>query len=218
GRALPVTRSLRRPSDAFSLLRRFRSVYIKPALGSAGRDIHRIDTSAGRYVITSWEGERQVLNRAGLAQWLRRRCRRGYLVQQSVPLARYRGRRYDIRVWVQRGADGRWEITGMWPRLAARNMPVSNMSREGRRGDLGRVLRRSIRRVPAPVLQRRLRRLALAVARGLARRHPDLADLGLDLGLDRRGKAWFLEANMRQQRWAPSALRTHRRAFMRQYA
>src|SRR5690606_14129818 len=77
GRALPVTRSLRRPSDAFSLLRRFRSVYIKPALGSAGRDIHRIDTSAGRYVITSWEGERQVLNRAGLAQWLRRRCRPG---------------------------------------------------------------------------------------------------------------------------------------------
>src|SRR5690606_12689611 len=37
------------------------------------------------------------------------------------------------------------------------------------------------------------------------------------LALDRRGKAWFLEANMRQQRWAPSALHNQRRAFVRQY-
>jgi len=217
-RALPVTRPLRRPADALALLRRFRSVYVKPALGSAGRDVHRIDALQGFYRVVSWTGERQILGRGGLVRWLRHRSGRGYLVQQGINLARYRGRRYDIRVWVQRGADGRWQVTGMWPRLAARHMPVSNMAREGRRGDLGRVLRRSIPRVPAALLRRRLRRLALAVAQGLARRHPAVADLGLDLALDRRGKAWFLEANMRQQRWAPSALRRAPRAFMRQYA
>ena len=45
-----------------------------------------------------------------------------------------------------------------------------------------------------------VQQLAVAVGEAVAARFPDAADLGLDVGVDRRGKPWLIEVNARDQR------------------
>jgi|SRR5690606_14423773 len=105
----------------------------------------------------------------------------------------------------------------MVAKVARAGKPVTNLGQGGRTVTLASALQHSMQPSLRAAGRQRLRRLALAVAGELGRRWPGMADLGLDLALDRRGHPWFLEANLREQR--PSFREAGgRRAARRQYA
>lgn len=126
---------------------------------------------------------------------------RRYLVQQRLPLATWEGRPFDIRVSVQRGYGGDWQITGMVGKVAAEKSYLTNVARGGMVMPLDRLLAKFPSLDPEEVREN-ISRFALLVARCLSGSLPRMADLGLDVGITEAGFPMFIECNGRDLRYS----------------
>lgn len=189
---------------AAALVRRYGALVAKPRLGGVGLGVICIEApkrARGDYRWVPPNGRVRRLSADELVRRLRRRLRSRYVLQAAIPLAEYRGRRFDIRVPVQRDGAGQWVVPGAAVKRAGRHPFLTNLSRGGEAHPCREVLAEVFGDSASDVWQA-VHDLALAVAEALAERHPGLADLGLDVGVDRDGKPWLIEVNLRDQRWS----------------
>lgn len=116
------------------LLSHHPSVVLKRNWGSLGIGILRVRHSAGGFIWEAGTGPRHhCAGLATVASGVRSRIAdHQYLVQQSLQLARYRGRSFDLRCVVQRDGTGAWRFVGACLRLSGRNRIATNVARGGR--------------------------------------------------------------------------------------
>ncbi|MDO7905613.1 YheC/YheD family protein [Paenibacillus sp. JX-17] len=183
------------------LLRKYGVVFLKPDRGSGGKGIIRITRiRKGRYLIR--QGTRRTLaGRKALDQllWKMNRSSRSYLVQRGLHLAKYRGRKFDIRMYMQ-NPSSHWIVSGMAARVAPKRLVVTNYLQGGSVVPLSRALRPLLGSSRAARYKiRRCKRLSKRIARVLHRHYPDIRELGIDLAVDRKHRIWIIEANSRPQ-------------------
>ncbi|MBT2291999.1 YheC/YheD family protein [Paenibacillus albidus] len=193
-----------------AMMNRYPDLILKPCRGSIGNGVMRlirVRTSSWRWNLTYLpRGARRwttlPVDQDALPRALRTRLSNvPYLVQERIPLAEMNGRPFDLRVTVQRGWGGEWQVTGLFAKLAAPGGFVSNIARGGEALSSAYVLDTAFSSRDAAILRMSLEALSLAVARSLGQRLPGLADIGLDIGLTRDGRLFFIEANGRDQRY-----------------
>lgn len=203
---MPMTRLLRSSADLQRIVARFGGAYIKPSKGGFGRGVWRVERSDRGYDVrhTDGTGRTHRFGRLSLAQAYRaiRRRRRVYIVQQRLNLLRWHGGIADVRVLMQKDASGLWRLTGAGVRVGKGHTIVSNLAGGGAAASLREVLQESFRHDPprAGEIERLVRAIAERVARRLERASGCLGELGIDVGVDRDGRVWFLEANSRTGR------------------
>jgi hypothetical protein len=191
------------------------SLYIKPQNGSVGKGIAKLTRSAGSRWILQLPNQSSAADKKILIERLNRFVGgRKYLVQEAIPLAKYRGRPYDIRVSVQRGAQGEWQISGMVGKVARRGSHVTNVARGGHVKSCETLFRSSMNS-PKQAMSS-VKKLSLDITRFLGSQLPNLADVGLDIGVDSSGKPYFIEMNGRDQRYSFRKAGMHN-AFRRTY-
>lgn len=199
---LPETYRLRSPRTLFSLLRRWRGVYLKPSEGHKGRGVLRVRRiGPGRYAVRrSYARGLLVCGKARLRSLVRRlTAGRRYLVQREIVVAPVGRSVWDVRALAQRNARGEWEISGLAARIGRPNSIVSNLHGGGR----ARSLEGLAAQFPGfSQLPERARQLALQVAQAVQAFSPLVGELGIDLGVDRRGKLWLIEVNPKPGRQA----------------
>jgi len=213
-RYLPVTRRYTSSRDVTELLGAYSRVFLKPTGGSLGKGIIRITRMPGagyEYRISLGSGDRRAVLR-NLGAVLRRvRAtvgRRRYIVQQGLHLARLGGSTFDIRLLMQKDPHGQWAVSSRVARLAAPDRLATNVALGGRAVGSTRVIRAALGSL-APSSQQVSeagRVLAAALEERLGH---ELVEVGIDLGLDRRGRIWLIEANSRPARywaWPPQPL------------
>lgn len=185
------------------MMQRYDSLMIKPSNGSVGLGIMKLDRKP-----YGWSAARSVGHRPPCppfkascipVQLRRRFARREYIVQQRIPLATFQGRPFDLRVSVQRDGTGEWQVTGIAGKAAARNKFVTNVVRGGTVYALN-VLLVEYPELNPETVRRQVEALALAVAAELSLYFPDLADVGLDIGITKEGFPMFIECNGRDLR------------------
>lgn len=204
---LPDTQLVTDRDDVVRFARRYRSIFVKPAGGSLGQGIMVLRRRAnGRFNMVHYSN-RGVFRFRNVTLWplwnrLRRfKRRRRYVVQQGLSLVRYRGRRFDIRVLVQKGHDGNWQISALYARVAVPGSLRSNLDAGGKAINGPRILRRIYGRTAGRRVLGRIQQAALDVAKTLeAEMDGPLGELGLDIGVDRRGRPWVIEANAKPLR------------------
>jgi hypothetical protein len=193
-------------------IKRMMSVYnaliIKPNSSSIGRGVmllQRSETGGWRltYPVNRQGGKLRILSfKQTLPLVLRRRIvNEAYLVQQRLPLATYKNRPFDLRVSVQRNGFGEWQITGIVGKVAAPNKFVTNVARGGSVYTLDELLREFPNLNPREV-RHNIELLSLHIAITLSRCLPEMADLGLDIGITADGVPVFIECNGRDQRYS----------------
>jgi glutathione synthase/RimK-type ligase-like ATP-grasp enzyme len=127
--------------------------------------------------------------------------KRNYIVQKEINLLRTDNNVIDVRVLVQKDHTGKWTITGMICRIGRTGSITSNIASGGHASHLTKVLadnfnndntRRSI--------ENEVKTLALEAAQKLEASVGSIGELGIDIGIDRSGKVWFIEANLKPAR------------------
>ncbi|WP_052339881.1 YheC/YheD family protein [Gorillibacterium massiliense] len=126
--------------------------------------------------------------------------RRRYLAQDFLDLQDDDGAVCDIRTLVQKDGKGCWKISGMAVRRGLPGSATSNLHGGGAAEELDPYLLRKLGAEQSAAAKNQLRRLSLGIAHVLERHYGNLAELGLDFGIDRGGHLWFIEANSKPGR------------------
>ncbi len=196
-RHIPATRRLT-SSSLGRMLSRHGMVYIKPVFGSCGVGVMRIERARGGWAVRDGAKRRVFASRADLFGWVRKRIgRKPYLVQRGIHVLRLRGRPIDYRVVVQKGRKNGWKVTGVAARVASPRKAVTNGSQGGSIYAARSLLRRTAGKKQAKKLLSRFGSMAHATAKRFERSYPRMKELGLDIAVDRRKRAWIIEVNTR---------------------
>lgn len=192
-----------------SMLRQHGDLVLKPCRGSVGLGMMRLRQGTYCDYFTysrsspSARGWRtQHISKGKLPALLLRRIRSvPFLTQQRIPLAEYMGRPYDIRVTVQRGLRGHWEVSGMFAKTSPARTFVSNIAQGGSAYPVEDIFCRSFPDTPPEILVERTAQFVIQTACSLSKHMPYSADFGMDVAITAEGKLFFIEANGCDQRY-----------------
>lgn len=204
---LPDTRLIHDFRPVNHMVGRYHSVYMKPVTGSRGRNIIKVrkNGSTGyhyQYQMNNKMYEGDASSLIGLRNSLRRVMgSQTYIVQNQINLLRYEGNILDVRVMMQKDNTGDFSITGRACRIGRPGSITSNISAGGYGRKIEFILSRQFSQ---PEQRERIMNdidmVALQAARSLDETIGSIGELGIDIGVDRDGKIWFIEANLRPAR------------------
>ena len=197
---LPATLAYSR-AHVLEAMERFTDFFVKPTSSSLGKGIIKLS----KLEYDTWEvywsnKEPKELSREQALAFIQTKVgKQTYLIQEAIILAMHQGRPYDLRVSVQRGAKGKWQVNGIAGKVAAKGRQVTNLGIGGEAWACELLFQRS--GFQPQRMKEAVEQLSLKLAETLGNRLPHMADIGLDIGVDLTGHIWFIEANGRDQRY-----------------
>lgn len=193
---LPPTEKVTDAESLRNFLTKYPSAFLKPTEGSQGKGIVRIRKHGQRY---SWRRGGRVVRHKNLDSLYRyvRRLQRGktYIIQPDLRLATFGGRPFDVRILWQRDGAGRWRRTKTYARVAARGQLTSNLSRGGDGIGLAWALRRTFGKSGRRIYRRVRQSIRTIIEHMEEVFDSPLGEIGLDIGIDKRGRVWVIEVN-----------------------
>lgn len=197
---LPRTKRFSKSSLA-KMMNQYKELFLKPSSGSIGKGILRLTVEQiGSWSIQTSEKNWKKHEKKVYGYLSRKIGKRSYLIQEAIPLARYKGRPFDIRVSVQKSGNGKWQVTGMVGKVAGKGKHVTNVARGGSVKGCEELFAGC--GLDVEYTKKTVKEFSLRVAKQLDKKLSRLADLGLDIGINAQGKPYFIEMNGRDLRYS----------------
>jgi glutathione synthase/RimK-type ligase-like ATP-grasp enzyme len=206
---LPETELLTHLQDVLKWLELKNEVFLKPQGGSQGKGalyIKKNPELLNHFILTGRDGRNHPLhmefqNAQDLKLWLRSFIgQRIYLLQEYLSLHTANGNAYDIRSLVQKNRHGYWELTGMGVRCGQSGSITANLHGGGTAWEAAPFLKCEFSKEQVKEQLNTLIELSTKIPPVLESAHGRLAELGIDLGIDRNGRVWLLEVNSKPGR------------------
>jgi len=180
------------------MLEKYGMIYVKPVNGTFGRGVIRVDKTDSSSVYRFQSGEKRYEFPTFdelYSKLLSVKKPKPYLSQQGIHLLKHRGRRFDLRVMVQKNPQASWETTGMIGRVAHPRKIVTNYHAGGTPKSVETLMSGHLTLKQRSSFEARLRKLGVSVAEALERKFPRLKEIGIDIAVDENHKPWILEVN-----------------------
>jgi len=179
-----------------AMLEQHGMVYVKPDTGTFGSGVIRVESAEGGYTAQLGTQRYSYATAEQLHEGLLRLKSKGrYVIQRGIELLKYRDRRFDVRVMVQRNPQGRWETTGIIGRLSHPKRIVTNYHSGGTPKPFATLASEHLDSDGQREYVRRLRELGTTVAAQLTTQYPRLCEIGIDVAIDTTLQPWILEVN-----------------------
>jgi hypothetical protein len=212
---IPATRRLTQWKELETMLHQYSLVYLKPARGKAGKGIMKVEFSRTempyRLHIQDMRKTRISMhpNIVELGNKLNQLIgMEEYIVQQGIQLVKYNNRAFDLRVLVQKNANGIWSLTGIGARIAGNLSITTHVPRGGSIDEPEKLLKITFGSKTAKRIMRRVRLSSYSIVKQIekAAGHT-MGEMSLDLGVDTSGQIWFFEANSRPMKFDEPEIR-----------
>ena len=178
------------------MLDTYSTVYVKPDIGRKGIGIVRLKRLNSSTCELSSEKGSKRLSFSKAVKELRSQFdpRKSYLIQQGIDLATYQKCPFHIRLVMQKPKN-RWRLS-LTSALVGKHerVVVTNVSQGNREFSVEHVLLRNDQKLNPFATFRELIDISHQTANVLASKLPLLV-VGLDMGIDKNGEIWFIEAN-----------------------
>lgn len=198
---LPKTVRLTGPKILAEMLNKYKSVYLKPCANSLGNDVFKVTLKDNRYCFIHQNLNSKREGAASNCNHLLSELsgdKSGYLIQQNIKLAKYRGRPFDLRFLVQKDRNGEWRKTGVAARIAGKGSITTHVFYGGSRSPAKNVIKAASKKsnFSSNHVLEQLNQVGILVAKALENAYGEnFGELEMDLGIDSSGKVWFIEAN-----------------------
>ncbi|SFS70700.1 YheC/YheD family protein [Marininema halotolerans] len=188
------------------------TLYLKAVHGKAGNGMMRarkveegyeivLQTMEKRYVYHASDWKNLYLKLNKLTQG------REYIVQQGIPLARYQGRPFDLRLLLQRDEKGEWAKTGLGVRVAGTTAISTHVPMGGSIAEAKAVLTQLFGE-KAPAIMHEIEKTGVKVARKIeSHKQATLGEMSMDMGIETNGRLWFFEANAKPMKFDEPKIR-----------
>lgn len=204
---LPRTEKVEGSSTIRSWLNEYGELLLKPLGGSQGRNVvyirKQIDCDA-RYYVKGRDANNQLFEcdfskYSGLYSWLRPLIEvRSFVVQRFLQLTTDSREPFDIRSFMQKDRRGHWQFIGCAVRKGKPDSLTSNIHGGGVAEPLLPFLKQHYSQLTH--IPQEIQKISMQIATSLERRHGQLVELGIDLGIEPTGQLWLLEVNSRPGR------------------
>ncbi len=190
--------------NIMEMLSKHSSLIIKPDSGSLGMGLMKIEKHESENILTMLgKGKEELLKipfTDDIPKELKNKISYGnYIVQEYIDLATYKGKPFDLRVTCQKNHLGRWQMTGIYGKVAKGGSFVTNVARGGSAYQLGALLQDTV--FDEKKMIERIEQVSLNISKVLEGRFQGLADIGMDVGVTTEGTIKFIECNGRDLRY-----------------
>lgn len=181
------------------MMEKHKKLIIKPNSGSLGSGVILVENKEDDL----WE-VRSRQNREDFAnewpEFIRKKVlNKNYIIQERIPLAEYQGCPFDLRVSVQKNGLGEWQVTGVVGKVAKIGNYVTNVAKGGTCKTLNELLN-DYSDLDFNEVYQSIEDFSIKAVTELNKYFPNLADVGLDIGLTTEGFPMFIECNGRDLR------------------
>lgn len=205
---LPYTTKFANFQQVKTLLKKYRTLYLKPSNGTGGRGIIRVRSAGSNlFNIQGRDFYRKIIPSQNLTaaqidgQLSAWPLRSRYMIQQGIDLNIGDRRVHDYRLLMQKNENGIWDMTGCAGRVGPRHSITSNLHGGGRAVPMERLLKLRFAEAPRiDEIQQSIVQLGKNIANHLEKVFGKLCELGLDIAVDPRGNIWLLEVNPKPSR------------------
>jgi hypothetical protein len=199
---LPHTVLYSKIGDVKELLKVYGSIYIKPIYGSQGKGIVKIEKKEDVFLASySIDGEKKdeiFFSQRELNKFIKEYLiKEKYIIQRALELISSNDSSIDFRLMLLKGQFDKWKEIGIIGRHGVSGSITSNVSTGGS-AEIGEVtLETMLKLFPeeACILSRKMKDIALEVAKGLEESGIICGNLGIDMAIDRSGDIWIIEIN-----------------------
>ncbi|MDF2659538.1 MAG: yheD 8 [Paenibacillus sp.] len=196
--ALPSTYSMTK-SHFQKLISRYGKVIVKPSSGSGGIGVMSVVSQGGQsYKLHHGTSKKRISGLSETYAYIKRKTKgASYIVQKKIRLAKVNGRPFDARVMAQRKrGSSEWVLTGQLAKIAGAGYIITNTARsKGKVVPLSDAIRRSdVQGRSVSEIEHRVESIGLKAARQL-HNYYRIRTVGLDVGIDNKGRVWIIEAN-----------------------
>jgi hypothetical protein len=177
----------------------YQQVIIKPDNGSFGYNIIQLSLKDNdNYEIHHENKKITICGRDLTYSYLKKKhFVTRFIIQQRIPLIQIDGCPFDFRVMVQRKTNcNNWVVTGKITKLARKGFIITNVVQKLMTVDTA-LQNSSFKKRNLQELLSEIDRVALITAKRLEANYPLCRMIGLDIGIDHKGKVWIIEANLR---------------------
>jgi hypothetical protein len=194
---LPTTYWMKKKSF-WRLLNKYDAIIVKPSGSFGGHGVLLIKSLGGmEFQVQAGTKKKRISGKTKLFNYVSHKTSKHFIVQRRIALASIKGRPFDLRVMVQRLRNSPWEVTGKLAKIAGKGYIITNMRRS--HGTLlpveKAIYRSQLKRLSTNALLSHIDQIALLTANQLGKYYPAVRTMGIDMGLDKSGKVWIIEAN-----------------------
>ena len=181
-----------------NMVESYTKIIVKPLSGHKGAGIFYIEKIGDSYKVSKDEQE-SIFSENQLAKFIDSHIKQDtYLVQKFITCKTKLGNVYDFRLHVQKGGNGNWLITSIYPRIGKIGSIASNLGNGGYTCIPDIFLKQEFGDNYYNV-QKYLEQFALSFSNHFESLYQDILfdELGIDVGLDKKGRLWIFEVNWR---------------------
>lgn len=209
-RYLPETILLESYAQFMEFINRYPKVILKPKCGSRGNGIvvieRTVKNSEEKFIFTDYRHKKttrkhSLISQKTLRSFLEKLSifeSKKYICQRFIDLATKNGSPFDIRVLLQKDSDKKWHCSGIECRVASPNKEITNLAA----GGTAMSFEEAVNFVEPPV---NFNELYTAINHACndfcfwidRHKNQHYAEFGIDVGLDKYGNIWLIEANFR---------------------
>lgn len=179
-------------------------LYIKPNSLSKGKGIFCITKKDNENFIVEYRTQERnhivsLKNLEDLKSLLSKykEIGQGYIIQEEIKKASFRGNPFDIRLLYQKNYSAAWRPSGMVARIAPNKSIITSPRSGGSVMDLPTVLREVFNEEPSDRngLYENIINIGKEICISIENTLGDCVELGLDLAIDVNKKIWIIEVN-----------------------
>lgn len=201
---LPLTWRLLDTGDLSRIFQKRKNLYVKAAVGARGRQVIRVSRlPAGGYSYSYYTGRLysgKVRDLNNLMEIIKKVCGGGRVIaQEAVDVLMVDNRVVDLRSELQRNGKGELEVVAIMARIGSKDSPIATHGTSFMLEQfIPTYLRRS--RAAAAHMKERIESFLMYVYRSIEQVYGPFGEIGIDCGMDRRGKLWIFECNAKSMR------------------
>ena len=207
----PETHRVGSAAEILEHLERLKKVFIKPEYGSGGIGTYLLTKADDQITVsTTKKGsryDRQFETTTQLNKWLHHLLKRySYLCQPYLELSSENSEPFDLRVLLQKNERNQWIERGRGIRVGSKDTLTSNLTTGGEALSVEAFIKKNPHSFPLSAEQtiQHIIRTLPKEAEAVSQR---LFELGIDLGIDKKGQIWILDINSKPGRKIIETLR-----------